>query len=259
MGTLLLDEIHDYDRAEKVYIEILERCNRRLPSYTAELKNQALLKMARVKSRQLYPEQAIEDIRLLISQKPKEPEWILARAYLDLGNIYDQIGMRKEAITAYSQVLSLRDYRNFHEEANKLRTQKYNQTQANIYRMNLEGRRLAAEGRFEEAEASFRQVLKRHPNNDLTNYYRAELLFMKGSYPEAEKQLKGLLAKKPKEPKWLVAGIYVQLGRIYETTQEALAARRSYEKALSAEFIASNDRNAAKQRLRKIRRSKIIK
>ncbi|MGH9856333.1 MAG: tetratricopeptide repeat protein, partial [Acidobacteriota bacterium] len=148
LGTLLLDELHDYDRAETIYAEILDRCRRKLPSYTTELKNQARLKMARVKSRQLYPEKAIEDIRDLISEKPNEPAWILARAYLELGNIYDQIGMRKEAMVSYSQVLSLRDYRNFHEEANKLKSGKYNQTQANIYRMNLEGRRLAADGRF---------------------------------------------------------------------------------------------------------------
>jgi tetratricopeptide (TPR) repeat protein len=259
LATLVLDELHDYDRAEIIYAQILDRCGKNLPSYTTELKNQARLKMARVKSRQLYPEKAIEDIRTLISEKPKEPGWILARAYLELGNIYDQIGMRKEAISAYSQVLSLRDYRNFHEEANKLRSDKYDQKQANIYRMNLEGRRLASDGKFAEAEASFRQVLKKHPNNNLTNYYMAELLLLKGAYPKAELQFNQLLEKKPKDPKWLVAGIYVKLGRIYEARKQALAARRSYEKALDAEFIASNDRNAAKQRLRQITRSKILK
>jgi tetratricopeptide (TPR) repeat protein len=259
LGTLILDELHDYDRAESIYAEILDRCRRKLPSYTTELQNQARLKMARVKSRQLYPEKAIADIRELISEKPNEPGWILSRAYLELGNIYDQIGMRKEAMVSYSQVLSLRDYRNFHEEANKLRTEKYNQTEANIYRMNLEGRRLAADGQFAEAEASFRQVLKKYPNNNLTNYYMAELLLMKGAYPQAEKQFNKLLERKPKEPKWLVAGIYVKLGRVYEARKQAVAARRSYEKALDAEFIASNDRNAAKQRLRQIARSKILK
>jgi tetratricopeptide (TPR) repeat protein len=212
--------------------------------------------MARVKSRQLYPEQAIQEIKTLIALKPKAPSWILARAYLELGNIYDQIGMRNEALTAYSQVLSLRDHRNFHEEARKLRNQNYNQTQANIYRTNLEGRRLAADGKFQEAEASFRKVLQRFPNNDLTNYYMAELYYLKGSYKEAETQLHKLLRKNPKDPKWLVAGIYVKLGQIYQASKQATAAKQSYEKALVTKYIASDDRNAAKRGLRNIAQGK---
>lgn len=256
LGTLISDEINDYDRAEKIYNEILERCQQGMPSYNAELKNQAWLKLARVKSRQMYPEKAVEEIKALIAQKPKEPAWILARAYLELGSIYDQIGMRKEATNAYNQVLSLRDYRNYHEEALKNRDRDYNQTHANIYRMNLEGRRLSAEGKFAEAEASFKNVFKRYPNNDLTNYYMAELFYLKSSYQEAEQQFQKLLRKNPKEPKWLVAGIYVRLGQIYEAKKQAIAARRSYEKALITKFIASDDRNTAKRGLRQIAQGK---
>ena len=253
LGTLISDEINDYDRAEKIYSEILARCNRNVPSYTSELKNQAWLKLARVKSRQLEPEIAIREIKTLISQKPREPVWILSRAYLDLGNIYDQIGMRKEALAAYSQV---RNHRNFQEEARKLREQSYNQTLANIYRMNLEGRRLAAQGKFAEAEASFQKVFQRYPNNDLTRYYMAELFLLKGSYKHAENDLQALLRKNPKEPKWLMAAIYVKLGQIYQANQQPVSAKRSYEKALVTRYIASDDRNAAKRALRSLAVSK---
>ena len=256
LGTLYSDEINDYDEAEKIYAEVLERCNQKVPSYNPELRNQAWLKMARVRSRQLYPEKAIEEIKALIALKPTEPAWILARAYLELGNIYDQIGMRKEALASYSQVLSLRDHRNFHEEAKKLRNQQYNQTQANIYRMNLEGRRLAAEGKFQEAEASFRNVLKQHPGNDLTSFYMAEMYYLQGSYKQAETEMQRLLRKDPKDPKWLMAGIYVKLGHIYQAIKQETAAKRSYEKALLTKYIASDDRNAAKRELRNIAEGK---
>jgi TolA-binding protein len=171
---------------------------------------------------------------------------------MELGNTYDQIGMRKEAIAAYSQVLSFRDYRNFHEQAQKLRTQSYDQTQGNIYRLNLEGRRLAAAGKFNEAESSYRIVLKHYPNNDQTNYYMAELYYLKGSYKDAESMLHALIRKNPKEPKWMTAGIYVKLGKIYDATKQAAAAKRSYEKALDTKFIASDDRHTAQQGLRHI-------
>jgi tetratricopeptide (TPR) repeat protein len=250
LGTLYSDEINDYDGAGKIYTEILKRCEKGVPSYTMELRNQAWLKLARVDTKQLYPEHAIEKINALIAQKPKEPAWILSRAYMELGNTYDQIGMRKEAIAAYTQVLSLRDYRNFHEQAQKLRTQSYDQTQANIYRLNLEGRRLAVNGKFNEAESSFRVVLKHYPNNDQTNYYLAELYYLKGNYKDAESLLQALIRKNPKEPKWMTAGLYVKMGKIYEATKQAAAAKRSYEKALDTKFIASDDRHTAQQGLR---------
>ncbi|MGH9857886.1 MAG: tetratricopeptide repeat protein, partial [Acidobacteriota bacterium] len=146
LGTLYSDDINDYDTAERVYLDVLEQCRSGVPSYTKEVENQARLKLARVHNRQLYPEKAIDEIKALIAEKPKEPSWILARAHMELASIYDQIGMRKDAIHSYTQVLSLRDYRNYHEDAKKLRGQKYNQTLADIYRLNLEGRRLTAQG-----------------------------------------------------------------------------------------------------------------
>jgi tetratricopeptide (TPR) repeat protein len=223
-----------------------------VPSYTKEVQNQTRLKLARVRSRQLYPEKAIEEIKALIAEKPREPSWILARAHLGLASIYDQIGMRKEAIHSYTQVLSLRDYRNYHEDAEKLRSQKYNQTLADIYRQNLEGRRLAAQGKFPEAEAFFQTMLKRYPNSEQTLYFMAEMYYLKRDYQRAEKLYSDVLRRNPKEPRWLLAGVYVKLGQIYEAKKQALAATRSYERALQTKFIASDDRNAAKRGLRQI-------
>ncbi len=252
IGTLYSDDINDYGKAEKIYLDVLERCRNGVPSYTMEVQNQARLKLARVHSRQLYPEKAIEEIKALIAEKPKEPSWILARSHMELGSIYDQIGMHKEAMNSYTQVLSLRDYRNYHEDAQKLRSQNYNQTLANIYRANLEGRRLTAQGKFAEAESAFQATLKRHPNNEQTLYYLAEMYFRKGDHSQAEKLYKDLLKRNPKEPKWLVGGIYVKLGQVYEEKKQALAAKRSYEKALETKFTASDDRNAAKRGLLQI-------
>jgi len=256
LGTLLSDEVNDYEKAERIYREILQQCSSGVPSYTSDVKNLAWLKLARVKSRRLFPEKAIEEIKLLISQKPVEPSWILSKAYLDLGNIYDQIGMRTQAVSAYTQVLNLKDYRKHHEEALKLKNQNYNQRQADLYRMNLEGRRLAAEGKFAESEASFQAVMQKFPNNDLTIYYMAELDYLRGNYKQAEDALKGLLTRNPKDPKWLIAGVYVKLGQVYEASQKRFAARRSYEKALETKFIASDDRNAARRGLKQVAQSR---
>jgi tetratricopeptide (TPR) repeat protein len=252
LGTLYSDEMNDYNQAGKIYSEVIEKCDQGTPGYTTEVRNQAWLKMARVYFRQLYPEKAIEEIRSLIQNKPKEPAWILPKAYLELGNIYDQIGMRNEATLAYKQVLSFRNYRDYHEQATKLLDQKYNQKLADIYRLNLDGRRLAAAGRFEDAEAAFNNVLNQYPKNEQTLYAIAEMYFMKGSYSESTKLLDQILDRNPKEPKWLVPGAYVRLGQVYQAQKQAEAARRSYQKALETDFLISDDRNLAKRALRQI-------
>src|SRR5262249_10696979 len=99
-GTLYSDELNDYATAQKIYEGILVACNHGAPGFTAEVKNQTWLKLARVFSRQLDPERAIDELQKLIATNPKEPQWILAKAYLELGNDYDVIGMRKEALAS---------------------------------------------------------------------------------------------------------------------------------------------------------------
>lgn len=250
-GTLLSDEINDYAQAEKTYTEIIALCERKSPSYTDELKNQAWLKLARVHARLLEPEKAITEIKTLISGKPKDPAWILPRAHLELGNIYDQIGYRKEAVLSYKQVLSLRNFRDFHKQAQKLLDdQNYNQKNADIYRLNLEGRRLTSEGRFADGEVSLRKVLEKYPDNDQTLYALADMYYKKGDYKEASELLNKILNRDPKEPRWLIPGVYVRLGMVYEARKQSEDARKSYEKALDTEFIASDDRNLARRALK---------
>lgn len=253
LGTLYSDELNDYNHAGKIYTEILDKCDQGVPGYTIEVRNLAWLKMARVYARQLYPEKAIEEIKALIASKPKEPAWIQAKAYLELGNIYDQIGMRNEALLAYKQVLSFKkNYPRYGDEATKLVEQKYNQKLADIYRLNLEGRRLTAEGQFEAAEAAFNKVLEQYPKNDQTLYAMGEMYYWKGSYSESRALLDQIVDRNPKEPKWLVPGAYVRLGQVYQAQKQADAARRSFQKALDTEFLISDDRNLAKRALKQI-------
>lgn len=252
LGTLYSDELNDYNQAGKIYLEIIDKCDQGVPGYTVEVRNQALLKMARVYARQLYPQKAIEEIKALAATKPKEPAWILAKAYLDLGNIYDQIGMRSEALLAYKQVLSFKNYPNYCSEATRLVGQKYNQKLADIYRLNLEGRQLTAEGQFDAAEAAFEKVLQQYPKNDQTLYAMAEMFYWKGSYSESRALLDQIVDRNPKEPKWLVPGAYVRLGQVYQAQKQADAARRSFQKALDTEFLISDDRNLAKRALKQM-------
>ncbi len=255
-GTLLSDEINDYKQAELIYESILQKCKSNVRTYNKELENQAVLKLARVHSKQLEPEKAISEVRALIQAKPKEPSWILPRAYLELGNFYDQIGKRNEAVLAYKQVLSSRNHRDYHEQASKRLDDNYNQRNADIFLANLEGRRLARDGMYENAEASLQKVLQKYPNNEQTQYALAELNYLRGSYAEAGEILNGILNKKPPEPKWLLPGVYVKLGMVYEARKQRDAARQSYLKALDTEFIASDDRNTAKRALKQIAMNK---
>jgi len=252
MGTLYSDEINDYYQAADIYREILEKCNQSVTNYTEEVKTQAWLKLARSYIKQLDPDRGIEEIQKLIATKPTAPSWILPRTYLELGNAYDQIGMRKEATSAYHQVLSYPDYRDYHSQAEKLLHLNYNQASAMIYRANLEGRRLTAAGNYAEAEDAFQKVLEQYPNNEQSLLAMAEMNYAKGSYKEATDLLNQILARRPDEPKWILASVYVRLGQVSEARKQVAAARNLYEKALDTKFLASDDRNIAKRALKQI-------
>lgn len=252
MATLYSDEINDYYQGADIYKEILEKYNQSVMNYTEEVRNQAWLKLARCYSRQLDPDRGIAEIQKLIAGKPKAPSWILPRTYLELGNIYDTIGMRKEALDAYRQVLSYPDYRDYHNQAEKLLHLDYNQTPALIFRANLEGRRLCAAGRFAEAEIAFQKVMEQYPNNEQTLLAMAEMNYAKGSYKEAADLLNQILGRRPEEPRWLLASVYVRLGQVSEARKQVAAARSLYEKALDTKFLASDDRNIAKRALKQM-------
>jgi len=252
MGTLYSDEINDYYQAADIYEEILEKCNQSVTNYTEEVRNQAWLKLARSYSKQLDPDRGIAEINKLIAAKPKAPSWILPRTYLELGNMYDTIGMRKEATDAYRQVLSYPDYRDYHSQSEKLLHQDYNQTPALIFRANLEGRRLSAAGRYAEAESAFQKVLEQYPNNEQTLLAMAEMNYAKGSYKEAADLLNQILGRRPGEPRWLLASVYVRLGQVSEARKQVAAARNLYQKALDTKFLASDDRNIAKRALKQM-------
>jgi tetratricopeptide (TPR) repeat protein len=254
-GTLYSDEINDYGQAQAIYEQVLTKCKQAVPGYTAELRNQAWLKLARCLTRQLYPEKAIEELKALIAEKPKQPSWILPRAYVELGDTLDLIGMRQDALVAYNKVLTLPDYRDSHEQARNHRTQKYNQTAADIFRLNLEGRRLIAAGKFDEAEKALQDVLSKHPNNEQTLYALGELHYARNEHDKAGEVFRDIIRRNPKEPKWLVPGTYVRLGQVYEAIKQADRARVAYEKALDAKTLASDDRNIAKRALKSIGRN----
>ena len=146
--------------------------------------------------------------------------------------------------------MTFSDYRDFHDQAQKLLDQDYNQTAAKIYRANLEGRRFAIAGDYAQAQSAFDKVFQQYPNNEQTMFAIAEMHFMKGSYGEATDMLNRVLDHHPKDPKWLLPGVYVRLGQVYEAQKQAGAARVLYEKALDTKFIASDDRNIAKRALK---------
>jgi len=120
----------------------------------------------------------------------------------------------------------------------------------------LEGRRLARQGKFAEAENSFQTVFKHFPGNDQTTYCMSEMYYLKGDYQKAENILQNLARKGPKEPKWLAGAIYVNLGKVYQARKRNDAAKKMYEKALDTKYIVSDDRNTAKQALREIQKDK---
>src|SRR5262249_27519420 len=100
------------------------------------------------------------------------------------------------------------------------------------------------------SETALKAVLDKYPNNEQTLCALADMYYKKGSYQEAGELLNTIINRNPKEPKWLIPATYVKLGLVYEARKQSDDAKRSYEKALNTEFIASDDRNTARRALK---------
>jgi tetratricopeptide (TPR) repeat protein len=66
----------------------------------------AALGMAREMDALCDTDHAIEQLRVIIAQRPAAPYAAVARAHYQLGLVYDRVGRRSEAVTAYQSALA---------------------------------------------------------------------------------------------------------------------------------------------------------
>jgi len=111
-----LRRFRKYERAERVYREIIEKAEKE-DIYSEEGLNTTRYFLAECLRKEGKYEEAISILKGFIEKKAKKPDWLLSYAYLDVGRCLDMLGRRAEAIRYYQEVVRLPDRRDSHKKA----------------------------------------------------------------------------------------------------------------------------------------------
>lgn len=95
-----------------------------------------------------------------------------------------------------------------------------------------EGRRLLAEGRFDEAASVFQKAISLHPNNPYAYYYLGQSRYLKKDYARSLAPLRQAELYLSGDSVWL-ARVYALRGQIDEALLQPDDARGQYQKALT--------------------------
>jgi tetratricopeptide (TPR) repeat protein len=101
-----------------------------------------------------------------------------------------------------------------------------------VYVALLDGNRLVAESRFDEARAAYLAVAKAHPDNWQVRYRLAYLEFARGRYDDAAAGLRAIVDTRSRMPRWLKAAALLNLARVEDIAGNRGEAVRLYKRVV---------------------------
>lgn len=111
-----------YAEAEQAWEDLLKRVKARQSGYELSMVRQGLYYLGDIKLRSGNPEEAARALAEAVKVNERldeESSGYYTASILKLGNAYDKLGKRSEAVKQYKKVLELDDTSNYHERARK--------------------------------------------------------------------------------------------------------------------------------------------
>lgn len=111
-----------YAEAEQAWEDLLKRVKARQSGYELSMVRQGLYYLGDIKLRSGNPEEAAKALAEAVKVNERldeESSGYYTASILKLGNAYDKLGKRSEAVKQYKKVLELDDTSNYHERARK--------------------------------------------------------------------------------------------------------------------------------------------
>lgn len=118
-----------YAEAETAWEDLMKKVKARQSGYELSMVRQGLYYLGDIKLRSGNPAEAAKALAeaVKVNQRlDEEGSGYYTASILKLGNAYDKLGKRSEAIAQYKKVLELDDTNNYHERAKKYLQEPYN-------------------------------------------------------------------------------------------------------------------------------------
>lgn len=177
---------------------------------------------------------ALEQLRTLIGEKPERPFEMLAAAYLALGKDEDRLGHRDSAVAAYRLAVSSAadpDVKSVQSRAANRLAHAPDPRAADAYRLSLEGWRKVQRGDPRDGEALIAQSLALNPSDPVAHYRAARALMAMREDAAAAVQFDAALRRARTCPAPIAAEAFLDAARLQERLGDRTQAIADYRAA----------------------------
>ena len=200
-------------------------------------------------------DEAIDQLRQIIALKPSTPYASLATAYLRLGEAYDRVNARSDAIAAYRSALDATppdDRRNLRRDAAERLRKTPNAAHAEAYRLSLDGWRKLEQKDLNAAKFALERSLALNPRDPIARYRAGRVLEARGEYDEARREFEASLREARTCPPPIVGRVYLALAHTHERVGARAAAITAYRTAATLFGAGADTHRAAARALTRL-------
>ncbi|MGH9329594.1 MAG: hypothetical protein ACRD09_04060, partial [Vicinamibacterales bacterium] len=225
---------HDVPASLALYRALLAAARDRRVALSEMADAQARLGIAKHLETLHESDRAIEHLRLVIEAKPEAPFGAVAEAQVRLGDAYDRLGQRSQAVAAFNAALAAApsdDPHRVRARAGAALARRPNPRAAEAYRLSLEGWRAFERGDTTTAAGTLASALQLAPNDFVARSRYGRVLSARREDAMALAEIERALASRAGAPPSLVAAAFLDAGAIHERVGRREAAAVMYRHA----------------------------
>ena len=248
--------LHDHASALDWWRQMFNLARQRQLSFPEMAEARARVGMGEELDALLETDSAIEQLRVVVDQRPSAPYGLLGRAAARLGAAQDRMGQRQAAIQSYQLALaqtSSDDPYQVRESVTTALRRPVDARVADAYRTSLEGWRHLQRHELADAEAALTRAATLAPGDIVTKYRQARLLLARNQDGAALALLEQVMAARPALPPTILAASCVEAGRLVEQNGDRARAIELYRRALGVRGAEADSKRLAQQALTRLK------
>jgi tetratricopeptide (TPR) repeat protein len=247
-----IEDVYEHNRTASLetWRTLLTQARTDRLNETALAEVRARLGIARHLDALAETDRAIEHLERVVALKPESPYSSLALAYLRLGDAYDRLNDRDQALAAYRQAAlnaPARDPYDVRRDAAERLRKAPNARHAEAYRLSLEGWRQLERKNVAAAAASLEQALALNPRDPVARYRYGRTLVARKEPDAALVEFELALRDARQCPAPILGTLYLDAAQLHERAGRQTQAIAAYQIA-STLFGASDETQRAAAR-----------
>lgn len=255
VAEILDTYLHDVTASLDAWRGLLELAREQRVNLSALAEAQARLGAARQLEALHQTDHAIELLQGVVSRQSPAPYSVLAQAFLRLGEAYDRLGSRQEAVTAYrnaSAAAPADDPYEARERVADLLRHAPNARNAEAYRLSLEGWRRLEDDDLPAAAAALEKSLGLNVQDPVAHYRYGRVLEARRDDPGALAHFELAIRNARACPAPILATAYLESARLHERAGRRTDAINAYRTVTTLFGAAEETRNASARALARL-------